>query len=265
MSPRPIPTVRLLARLAREAGRIALAHQRRPEVTRKADHTIVTQADRVIEALLADRIVTAFPDHAILGEEGARRGGDGEVLWVIDPIDGTSAYARGLPFFAVSIGVLRHGRPWLGVVHMPALRRTFLARAGRGARDGDRRLPPLVDPRPFGTESLLLVPSNAHRRYLIDFPGKGRSLGSAAAQVCLVAAGSAEGTLVRGAIWDVAAAALIVTECGGALRYLSGRPFDWDALVTGAPFPEPLLVAHPAALDELGQRIARKPTPQPSH
>ncbi|MFN7975419.1 MAG: inositol monophosphatase [Acidobacteriota bacterium] len=259
MSPR-----RFAERLARQAARVALAHARRPgqssvRVTRKEDHTIVTRADRAIERIFVREIREAFPDHGILGEEGARRGGSGRHLWALDPIDGTSAYSRGIPLYTISIALLEDGVPRMGVVHFPALRETYSAERGEGACEGARRLRKIPSPLPFGVETLLLLPSNAHRRYLIELAGKGRSLGSTAGHIAYVARGTAEAALCRGSLWDIAAAAVSLEEAGGALSYLSGRAIDWSELASGRIAPEAILAAHPAALPELRWRIARKP------
>ncbi len=120
---------------ADEAGRLALRYfQQDLAVEWKADNSPVTIADRECETLLRQRIEQRYPDHGILGEEfGAARPGAGW-RWLLDPIDGTQTFIRGVPLWGVMIGLEREGDPVLGVVHFPALRETVSARRDGGAR-----------------------------------------------------------------------------------------------------------------------------------
>ena len=98
--------------LAVEASELTLVHYRRPLVAHfKPDGTPTTAVDLEIETFLLDRIRTRYPDHGILGEEGGGRASHHEFLWVIDPLDGTRAFASGLPIWGISIGVLRDAAP----------------------------------------------------------------------------------------------------------------------------------------------------------
>src|SRR5262245_63342975 len=89
--------------------------------------------DRRSESLIVERIRAAFPDHAILGEEGGARAGASEYRWLIDPLDGTTNYAHGLPIFAVSVALERAGRVELGVAYDPTREECFVAERGGGA------------------------------------------------------------------------------------------------------------------------------------
>jgi histidinol-phosphatase len=121
-------------RAAQAAGEVTLRHfQKLNRVDFKADHSPVTIADRESEALLRQRIAERFPGHGILGEEfGAERANAPE-RWVIDPIDGTQSFIRGVPLYGVMLGFVFKDEPLVGVVHFPALNETAFAWKGGGA------------------------------------------------------------------------------------------------------------------------------------
>ena len=122
------------------AGRRTLAHfQTGVPVERKDDDTPVTIADREAEALLREHIERAFPTHGVVGEEyGATRPGASH-QWYLDPIDGTKSYVRGVPLYAVLVGLEIDGRVEVGVAHFPALGETLAAASGEGTRWNGRR------------------------------------------------------------------------------------------------------------------------------
>jgi histidinol-phosphatase len=120
--------------VAMAAGELALEHQRRgvsPEA--KPDLSPVTIADKESERLIVERIRQAFPADGILGEEGSDAGGSSGRRWIIDPIDGTRDFLRGLPLWAIMIGLEQDGEVVAGVSHMPARGETYWAARGQGA------------------------------------------------------------------------------------------------------------------------------------
>lgn len=121
--------------IAQEAGRLTLDYFDRPSlrVERKSDGTPVTAADRGAEELLRGRILAAFPDDAILGEEFPDSPGTSGRRWILDPIDGTKSFIHGVPFYSTLIGVENNGVPEMGVVWIPALNRGVWAEKGKGA------------------------------------------------------------------------------------------------------------------------------------
>jgi len=123
------------------AGRRTLAYFQTPlPVATKADASPVTRADREAEALLRERLEAAFPEHGLVGEEfGASRPGASH-QWYLDPIDGTKSYIRGVPLYAVLIGLEVDGRVEVGVAHFPALGETLAAVSGSGTRSNGRRV-----------------------------------------------------------------------------------------------------------------------------
>jgi len=120
--------------IAREAGEVALGYfQKRIAIETKADQSPVTVADRESERLLRRRIEERFPDHGICGEEfGAVREAS-PYRWMLDPVDGTESFIRGVPFWGVMAGLELEGEPVLGVIHFPALRETLWGWRGGGA------------------------------------------------------------------------------------------------------------------------------------
>ncbi len=125
---------------AREAGQVTLRYfQKNPPVETKADRSPVTIADREGEHLLRQRIEQRFPDHGILGEEFGALRENAIYRWMLDPIDGTASFIRGVPLYGVMIGLEHAGEPLLGVVHFPALNETVWARRGGGAWWNGRR------------------------------------------------------------------------------------------------------------------------------
>lgn len=192
----------------------------------KRDTDPVTQADEAIEALVRRRVAERFPAHGVLGEEGADSSVGAEFLWVVDPLDGTANFANGLPVFASSIGVLRHGKPVVA-----ALYTTFGPNARACVIHARQSSGLFVDGQPWrrpernlsGRARLSGVPAGFHkgfryRRLKGMPPGETRSLGSIAVELGLVAVGGLQYALFASPkIWDVAGGVLLVQEAGGAV------------------------------------------------
>lgn len=170
----------------------------------------------------------------------APAGTDG-ALWAIDPIDGTSAFAASLPVWAISVGVVLNGLPDLGVMSLPAVDELYWGDAS-GVFLNNKRLRMRAGTDQFDSESSLMVPSNSHRKYTIDFPGKTRSMGSLAAHMAYVAAGWSDAAILgRPHLWDIAAGAAMVLHQGGVVLTMSGGPCDWKPLIAGDRPAEPLI------------------------
>lgn len=131
-------------RAARKAGNIiAKGYERRDDIqtVAKSTNDFVTNIDKASEAAIIDVIRKAYPDHTIITEEsGALEGKDSDVQWVIDPLDGTTNFVKGLPHFAVSIAVRVKGRTEVGVVYDPIRNELFTASRGQGAKINELRL-----------------------------------------------------------------------------------------------------------------------------
>ena len=250
--------VDLICGWLKDAGRIALDTYRLVNTVRfKEDNTPTTAVDHEIEAFLLKRIQAQYPSHQIMTEESGIHGNRDAFLWVIDPLDGTRAFASGLPTWGISIGVLRDGAPFAGAFAMPAVGDLLWGGADGAFYNGQPLLPrdtaSLDDPLAF-----LAVPSNAHLLYNISF-GRLRSLGSTAAHLAYVARGAAIGALTRRVkLWDLAGVLPILKHTGIELRYLSGAPFDVRDLLQGETAPEPLVAAHATIIDDVLDTIRIK-------
>ncbi len=214
------------------------------EVRYKHPTDLVTEMDRAVEALFARALRRRFPEHELLSEEREeaagrdpwRRPERGRVRWVLDPLDGTTNYAHGLPHFAVSVGIEIAGVVELGAVADPMLGETFFARRGRGARCNGRRVR-VSDTR--RTEQALLATGfpydvrTARENNFACFEAMARAsqavrrTGSAALNLCNVAAGRFDGFWeLKLKPWDLAAGSLLIEEAGGRITDLAGRRFD---------------------------------------
>ena len=235
----------------RDCGAIAQRSFRNVVGHRKADHSWVTEADLAIERTLVERIAARYPEHGILGEEQTRQGIDREFLWALDPLDGTALFVAGLPTWGISAGLLRHGEPYFGMIYFPLMEDCYWAGpAGPALLNGQ---PIRVAPaREADREDWLATPSDAHRRFTIDFAGKTRNLGSTVGPLCYVARGSAVGGLIsRAAIWDIAAGLAILRAAGGVAVGLSGAPLTTKSMLDGRLLDEPAILAAPQRIQAL--------------
>lgn len=198
-------------------------------VRTKPDMTPVTEADRAVEAALRERLGEARPDDAVLGEEFGREG-DSERCWILDPIDGTKNYVRGIPVFATLIALAVGDEPLVGVVSAPALHRRWWAARGSGARmNGDRIRVSAVDrlaDAQLSYNSLRSFASHGRgeeARRLSDAVWRVRGFGDFWSHV-MVAEGVVDiATEPVVKAWDLAPLQVIVEEAGGRFSDLSGR------------------------------------------
>ncbi|MEV0440443.1 inositol monophosphatase family protein [Streptomyces spectabilis] len=218
--------LRLAVRAAHRAGELLLegAAAGPPEVrTKSSAKDLVTAFDRRSEACVVEILTAARPDDGILGEEGGERPGRSGVRWVIDPLDGTANFVSGYPAFVVSIAAERAGRTEVGVVHDPSRRETFTAIRGRGAaRDGlpltvsgAERLEQALVSTGFSSDPATRDRQAALAARVVARVRDIRSSGSAALDLCWVAAGRLDAYYESGTrLWDRAAGALIAEEAG---------------------------------------------------
>lgn len=211
--------------LALEAGHLAADAFRHSDARRKGDGTLVTLADERNDRLITAGINAAYPDHAVLSEEqDTVYDPANEFTWVIDPIDGTTNFARGLLIWGVSIALLHHGLPVVGVVHFPLLQETYGAIIGRMATRNGEKIESAHD-KEAGDQQLIMQCTRTMRHYRVKTPLKARILGSAAYHMTKVADGTAlAGIESTPKIWDLAAVALILSEAGALLTTLDGEP-----------------------------------------
>lgn len=197
---------------------------------------LVTEADRAAEAAVLQVIRRHCPNHSILAEESGQLGdAAAEYLWAIDPLDGTTNYAHQYPFFAVSIALLIHGVPQVGVVFNPFHQELFRAAKGLGATRN--RHPIRVSATSELSKSLLVTGFAYDRRETIDnnyaefchlthLTQGVRRGGSASVDLAYIACGRLDGYWERGlSPWDMAAGVVLVEEAGGTVTAYDGGPF----------------------------------------
>ena len=228
------PTLSDLERLARQAGELLrLGYEQEHQVDYKGLIDPVTEVDHQSEALLLGEIQRLFPGHRIISEEIGLIPGRAGDQWYVDPLDGTVNYAHGIPFFTVSIAYASDGVVTLGVVYDPMRDELFAAERGKGAWCNGRKLQAsrvtefqrslLVTGFPYDTWSTPRNNLEFFGRFAKITQGV-RRLGSAALDLCYVAAGRFEGYWELSLKpWDVAAGGLIAAEAGAVVTNLVGQ------------------------------------------
>lgn len=239
-------------KIAQAAGELILElREKKLTITEKAKNDLVTNADKAAEKLIIKMIKQKYPTHGILAEESANENTlelftNSKYIWIIDPIDGTTNYAKGLQFYAISIGIFEtkaaetsknfeylSGELVAGVVHAPALNETYYAEKGKGAYLNGEKIK--VSKVKKLSESLTVTgfPPKFKKENLPNF-GKMllssravRRLGAASLDMCYVAKGVFEAYWELGlSPWDIAAGALIVEEAGGKVTDTFGNTLD---------------------------------------
>jgi len=220
------------------AGDLQMAHVGRAmRIDKKGTIDLVTEVDVAVERMFRDLIAERFPDHDVLAEE---LGGSATVpagaCWIFDPIDGTTNFAHGLPIFCASLALEIDGVPEVAAVYDPNRKELFTAERGGGAFLNG--IPLRVSSSASLVDALLVTgfPYDVHARVdeivglFAAFVGQARAvrrLGSAAIDLCWVAAGRMDGFWESDLkAWDIAGGALIVSEAGGRVTALNGAPFE---------------------------------------
>lgn len=218
----------VMAEAAREAGRIAHRYFRQdPEVWYKDGISPVSEADLAVDRYLRQELTAARPDYGWLSEETAEKPRDGSKgrLFVVDPIDGTRAFLKGLPTWCVSIALVIDGKPVAGVLDCPEKDEVYLAASGIGAKLNGAgisvaktgRKPAVAGPPQMIEELPATIRRSLNRHPYIP---------SLAYRIAMVANGLLDATFVRPNAhdWDIAAADLVLREAGGAIRMADGKP-----------------------------------------
>ncbi|RUT05121.1 inositol monophosphatase [Dulcicalothrix desertica PCC 7102] len=215
----------------------------------KADGSLVTKADKWADQAIRDTIIANFNGYGILTEEGNKVLPDTNWCWVVDPLDGTTNFARGLPLWSISLGLLYKGTPIFGFVYVPTLRESYhgfyAGNSGLDTPTGAFR-----NHHPIHTSND--VPSGNHFFNLCsrstsviqkDFPCKIRMLGVASYNFLTVAKGAVLGGIeATPKIWDIAAAWVIVQAAGGTWISLKSEPFPAEPGVDYSNISYPTLV-----------------------
>ncbi|GAA4017153.1 inositol monophosphatase family protein [Deinococcus rubellus] len=241
-------TTAALAAGAIQLARTDLLHEVRAKSTFS---DLVTEVDALCEAEIRRIILAAYPAHAVLGEEEGQAG-EGEYLWIVDPLDGTVNYARGYPVYCASVALEVRGVRVVGAVYDPSRRELFTASLGSGAFLNGARIQPSTTPR---LQSPALISTGfpysvaddaSNLTYLGKLLALGvpvRRPGAAALDLCNVACGRMDGYWELGLKrWDSAAGSLIIEEAGGVVSDMDGLP---------TPYGPGIVAANPALHPEL--------------
>ncbi len=257
------PFVQVATAAAREAGALLqsmLSESRAAKQvkTKRNPVDLVTRADRMAEEVIVRHVQTQFPDHGVLAEEGTAQR-EGAYRWIIDPLDGTTNFVHGVPWFAVSIGLEHAGQIIVGVVYHPGMDELFVAERGLGARmeRGHQKQPIRVSDFTHVADAIVATGlpydvretgrNTAQIAKLAQVAIELRIMGAAALHLAYVAAGRLaafwEPELNP---WDVAAGSLLVEEAGGRITDMRGGPFHLkcrDVLATNGRIHEEMLQA----------------------
>ncbi|MBD8500759.1 inositol monophosphatase family protein [Paenibacillus arenosi] len=209
-------------------------------------HDVVTEVDKGAELMIRKLIRTHFPNHSILGEEGVGCGQaaseealkealQSEYLWIIDPLDGTTNYVHGFPFFSVSIALAHKGEVIVGIVYDPIRDELFVAEKGKGAYVRGQRMQVADEKNLHGSLIASGFPTDFTRALPVNLKGiqalapkvrNIRTAGSAALHMAYVAAGRLTGFWELNLnAWDLAAGSLLISEAGGSITDTHGQPY----------------------------------------
>ncbi len=229
--------INVAEKAAREAGEVLKANLGKVrEITFKGKNSLVTEIDKLSEDIIIDSIKRTFPSHDVFAEESGRLSTSSEYVWIIDPLDGTTNYAHGYPFFSISIALEIEGSVKAGLVYDPIKDEMFSAELGQGAFmngepisvTGSSRLEESHLVTGFVYDDARMVEENL--RHFSEFIWRARAVrrdGSAALDLCYVACGRFDGFWELGLNpWDTAAGALIVEEAGGRVTDFTGDEYS---------------------------------------
>ena len=228
-------------------GDFARAERNQLTLIRKSDGSLVTHVDQAIEQRLVAYIQNTYPTHAIIGEEGTAHNltSGSQYTWVIDPIDGTSAFAGQLPGWCIGIGLLKDGQPLAGVVYSPMNDELYVATPDGQALRNNQPIHCSSSQSDL-LDAWVAMPSDVHRKYRIAFRGRIRTTGATIMSLCYVAAGMAKGALIGSCkVWDLAPAMALLTHAGADLWDLNGTKINLSDYLTPAT-KTPTMITAPA-------------------
>lgn len=194
-----------------------------------------TQADLQSEQKIVEILTKNFPTHNIIAEEGGKTDKNSQYTWVIDPLDGTISFAAGMPYFAVSIGLLKQKKSILGVIYHVSTKELYWAQLGKGVFLNDKKIA-VSKKDQISAATMALDFGHLKRRApkvdlyilpLFKVSGYIYAVGSASLSMALVGKGVQDGSVIQAWIWDFAAGAIIVKEAGGTVTDFEGNEPDW--------------------------------------
>ncbi len=252
--------IKLIEKLLKSAGRIAMRHFGKVTPTLKEDQSCVTEADLAVQDYLKAEFERRFPEDGIIAEERnlAKEPSAGERRWIIDPIDGTAAFIRGLPAWGIALGLLEGSQPVGGFFYMPVTR-DYFSTIPDGTVHKNGTIIRMMPPQPFSRETVLLVDGRFHNGFSIsqDYQGKLRSMGSTVAHLCYVAAGGAEAAFLMNVnIWDIAAGCAMLNAQQGIMEYFDGTPVLLQDLFINTKAPKAILSGHPDTVEQFREFIS---------
>lgn len=242
-----------------EAGALARIYYGKVTKSLKADLSIVTEADTAIEDFLKLALAGLGPAYGFIGEESedSRAPAPGEDhAWVVDALDGTRAFAARMPLWTPAVCLMKGSKPVAGAAINPITGELFWADREGPAYCNNEPMQPRVSAA-LSPNSFIVGPTNHHRAFKVDYPGRIYCLGAPIYQFCLVAKGSVDGFFFDPNInlWDLALPWLLLERTGNVIVYGSGRPVDLAELMDRRMVPEPVFAGRPEMVDILRQRI----------
>lgn len=248
-----------LKKIVLEAGELARIYYGKVTKSLKADLSVVTEADTAIEDFLKLALTGLGPKFGFIGEESedSRAPAPGEDhAWVVDALDGTRAFAARMPLWTPAVCLMKKDKPVLGAAINPLTGELFWA---------DREGPAFCNDEPLQARSgvtltpntFIVGPTNHHRAFKVDFPGRVYCLGAPIYQFCLVAKGSVDGFFFDPNInlWDLALPTLLLERTGNIIVYGSGQRVELSELMDRRVVPDAVFAGRPEMVDVLRQRI----------
>jgi myo-inositol-1(or 4)-monophosphatase len=251
--------VKEIKQVVLEAGQLALLYH--GKVTRgvKADLSVVTEADGAIEAFLKLALTSLAPNFGYLGEETeeTRPPAAGEShYWVVDALDGSRAFSARMPLWTPAVCLMRGDQPVAGAAFNPVTGELFWCDQDGPAYCNEEALHPDLSAE-MKPNTFIFGPTNHHRTFKVDFPGRVYSLGAPIYQLCLVGKGSAKGFFFDPNVnlWDLALPSLVLRHTGAVLVYASGRPVELSKLMDRSLVPEPIFAGGAEMVAQMRERI----------
>lgn len=261
-----IDSILKLVEPVRTAGAMALREQRQmsaKDIAFKPDDSIITKVDPMVESFLVERIASAFPGANILAEEKVRDfDSDVPCTFALDPIDGTDAFSQSMTGWCISLGLLNQDlEPVAGIIFAPSLDLLLFADVGKSATLNGKKVAAEDRGDPLSGKSNIMVTSTIHHQLdLSRFPGKIRSIGSAALHLAGPVIYSGVVAAIdggRGYIWDVAGAHAIMRSVGYAFEFFSGKAVTYSSMVRGDRVGDLILAGPAPRIRELRKYLNR--------
>ena len=248
-----------LKEIVAEAGQLALSYYGKVSRSVKADASVVTEADAAVEDYFRRSLTALAPEYGYIGEETeeSRPAAPGEGhVWVVDALDGSRAFSARIPLWMPAVCLMKGDRPVAGAAINPLTNELFWADEDGPAFCNDEPLRPNFSAA-LEPNSFIFGPTNHHRTFTIDFPGRIYCLGAPIYQLCLVAKGAVSALFFDPVVnlWDLAFPSLLLEQTGAVMVYASGRPVVLSELKGRGKVPEPIFAGGAEMVDILRRRI----------